>query len=316
MPGAVVHRLLTSLAVLSAVLAVGCGDTTTVVKTVTTEAPKTTTTAAAEPVSEPAATEAQLGDLLTLEGDESTLKMRVTKVLDPLPVGEYDEPEGGNRLVGIEIAIKNMGPQAYADALGNGSTIIVRGDQQSSSTIVSGGPCAGNFGSDVKIAAGDKRVGCIPFEVPAGKRLRSFQFTPNSGFADVTAEWDLRRAPSSTTAAEVDAPASSSPEPEERADSGAGGWTACDANISARRPTTSCGFASNVFYEYWVSGQESSITAYSPATGATYELSCSSDGSDVECSAEDGGAARFSQAAVDAYSQGQADAYARSHDIG
>ena len=296
----------------------GCGQTTTVVKTVTTEAPEKRADAVSASSSEDAA-DAELGDLLTLAGDEATLKVRVTKIIDPLPVGEYDEADAGKRFVGVHFSVKNTGPQPYADALSNGTTLILRGDEQANSTIVSGGPCGGNFGSDVKIAAGDKRAGCVPFEVPAGKRLRSFQFTPNSGFADVTAEWDLRDAePSSAPATPASAPQTPAAPaaPAGGTPSSAGGWTSCDANISARSPGTSCGFASNVFYEYWTAGQSPAIRAYSPASGSTYGLSCSSSGAQVQCTATDGAAVRFSQAAIDAYSQAQADSYAASHDVG
>ena len=94
------------------------------------------------------------------------------------------------------------------------------------------------------------------------------------------------------------------------------GYVHCDANISAKADTTSCGFAANVFYEFWSSGEATALHAYSPATHKTYEVHCTVRKAKVACSTLDGSAVRFSQASVDAYSQSQADHYAATHDLG
>jgi hypothetical protein len=90
----------------------------------------------------------------------------------------------------------------------------------------------------------------------------------------------------------------------------------CDANIAAKAGTTSCVFAENVFYEYWSSQSVTTLQAYSPTTHEAYDVICTAGAGVVTCTTADGGAVRFSQAAVDAYSQAQADAYAASHDLG
>jgi hypothetical protein len=90
----------------------------------------------------------------------------------------------------------------------------------------------------------------------------------------------------------------------------------CDAHISARRGTTTCAFAENVFYGYWTSGRSAVVRAYSPLTGVTYTTSCAAGASEIVCTAGDGGRVRFSRASIDAYSQSQADRYAASHELG
>lgn len=90
----------------------------------------------------------------------------------------------------------------------------------------------------------------------------------------------------------------------------------CDANVSAKTPTTTCGFASNAFYEYWTSGKAERIRAYSPATHRVFSARCTGHGDSVECATSDGGVARFARAAIDRYTQEQADAYAAGHDVG
>jgi hypothetical protein len=94
------------------------------------------------------------------------------------------------------------------------------------------------------------------------------------------------------------------------------GFVQCDANIQARVPTTSCGFAQNAFYEYWTSSQSASISVYSPATGRVYLTACTPGEGWVVCTTNDGGAVKFPQASIDSYSQSQADAYAAAHTTG
>lgn len=91
-------------------------------------------------------------------------------------------------------------------------------------------------------------------------------------------------------------------------------FTACDSNITVRTATTSCAFAQNVFFEYWA-GSGDAISAYSPTTRATYELDCNGV-SRIACTTTGGAEVRFSQSAVDAYTDDQAEAYASRTDLG
>jgi hypothetical protein len=94
------------------------------------------------------------------------------------------------------------------------------------------------------------------------------------------------------------------------------GFVHCDANIQARVPTTSCGFAQNAFYEYWTSGQSASIDVYSPATDSVYLTQCTPGEGWIVCTTADDGAVKFPQGSIDSYSQSQADAYAAAHNTG
>jgi hypothetical protein len=90
----------------------------------------------------------------------------------------------------------------------------------------------------------------------------------------------------------------------------------CDPNIEVKESTTTCGFAENVFWHYWTSGESGSLQVWSPATQSTFATSCESDGEQVVCTTSQDGVVKFPVAAVDLYSQRQADAYAGSHDLG
>ena len=90
----------------------------------------------------------------------------------------------------------------------------------------------------------------------------------------------------------------------------------CDANITAQKGTTNCAFASNVFYEYFVSGEASTIRAYSAMAGRFSRLRCEASSDSVVCRTSERGVVKFPQSAVDSYSREQAQRYARSHDVG
>lgn len=92
-------------------------------------------------------------------------------------------------------------------------------------------------------------------------------------------------------------------------------FSSCDANIAAAGGA-SCAFAENTFYEYYVHQGEGSFSVYSPTTGTTYTVSCGPNGANIVCTNGKGAATRFSQNAVSAYSQTQADRYAATHNVG
>jgi hypothetical protein len=90
----------------------------------------------------------------------------------------------------------------------------------------------------------------------------------------------------------------------------------CDPNIQVKARTTTCGFAQNVFWHYWVSGESRALHVWSPAAQSTFATTCQRDGEHVICTTSDDALIRFPQAAVDVYSEGQAKVYAESHDLG
>jgi hypothetical protein len=94
-------------------------------------------------------------------------------------------------------------------------------------------------------------------------------------------------------------------------------FVSCDANIQAEAGTTTCPFAENVFWTYWTSRESTGpLLVWSPAARASFDTTCNSDGAQVVCTTPDNAEVRFSQAALDRYSQAQADAYASGHDLG
>jgi hypothetical protein len=93
-------------------------------------------------------------------------------------------------------------------------------------------------------------------------------------------------------------------------------YVQCDPNISVKSATTSCGFAENVFYEYWTSDGSDAIEAYSPATGRSFAATCATTAATIVCRTARDAVVRFSTAALGAYDESQADRYAATHDLG
>jgi hypothetical protein len=133
---------------------------------------------------------AGVGDAITLAGQDSGSEMRV-KVLQVIypatPSDQYDSPSTGHVYGAVRIRLTNVGTVAYNDSPSNGAAIIDSKDQQYDSTYGGLEPAL----HSLIIGAGDSRVGFISFEVPEGTKLRTFQFTLDSGFGPETGEWNL-----------------------------------------------------------------------------------------------------------------------------
>lgn len=133
---------------------------------------------------------AKIGDPITLDGYDVTMKVTPVKVLDPAPAGAYDTPGKGKRFVGVDMILQNTGDKPYNDSPSNGAVVVDTNARQWNSTILTGGIC-GEFNS-VTIAPGSKRRGCIPFEVPKNVKLSEFEFTLDSGFGPDAGIWKIK----------------------------------------------------------------------------------------------------------------------------
>jgi hypothetical protein len=96
----------------------------------------------------------------------------------------------------------------------------------------------------------------------------------------------------------------------------------CDDHIRAKRATTSCKFAQNVFYAYWLNEEEPGVfadspglPAYSPAVGEMFYADCTGT-TTIVCRAGDDAVVTFPRDAVDVYTPADAGRYAASADLG
>jgi hypothetical protein len=158
----------------------------------TTEEAEATETTTAETEGE-----AGVGDAIELAGNDPGLVMRVTplEVVDPdedydRSAYSFEAPERGQRYVSIRLRLENVGEIAYDDSPSNGAFMIDTQDQQYEGgfTTYTRDP---DLGSPT-IRPGDRRVGWMTFQIRKRAKLRSFQFTLDSGFGPETGEWTLR----------------------------------------------------------------------------------------------------------------------------
>ncbi len=138
---------------------------------------------------------AGIGDAITLVGSDAELKMRVkvNKVIaNGTPANDFVKPEGGKRLYGVELTLKNAGKAAYSDSPGNGASVIDSEGQEYSASLFGEIAGAQNLTSTT-IAPGDLRKGYVVFEVPGKAKIVKLQMSLDSGFADHHGEWSLTK---------------------------------------------------------------------------------------------------------------------------
>ena len=310
--------VLAGIGALATTLGAGCGATT--VKTVTTTVPSPGGPShSPAPEATPGQTGtglAKVGSSLTLAGSNGLqMKVTVTAYLDPATAGEFETPQQGARFVGVKLQLVNVGQQAYDDSPTNGSKLITNTDEQADATVTTGGSCESP--STVTIAPGDTRVVCIPFEIPAAQRGRTFQFALDSGFADEKGQWSLEGVATSGGA-----------------NGGAGTNTGengaiaslpnqCSPGLAATH-AISCELASNMFYEYHKAVQNGSdrtgLSVWSPPTRRYYTADCSKGTDAITChisgTSDPNAQVKFTQAALDAYTPEDARRYEEKHDLG
>jgi hypothetical protein len=199
-------RLRVVIGIVGCLLVGGCGNKT-IIETVTSSG--NVSTPASHPSSQaPSAStvqssgsqpqQANVGSTITLHGQNGeVLAVTVDGIMDPLAVGSIDQADPGQRYLGVQITLKNVGAVSYSDSPSNGATLLSTINEQATGQIVTGGPCGNDFQSSVNIAPGNTEQGCLPFEMPNGQTPGTFQFTLNSGFADQTGQWSLAGADTS-----------------------------------------------------------------------------------------------------------------------
>jgi len=135
---------------------------------------------------------AHVGDTINLagNGDGEKVAVKIVKVADPARGSDFYSPDKGNRFVAVQFKLTNVGTAAYDDSPSNGAVVVDADGQRFDATIadVTAGP---SMDSGLKMAAGDSALGYIVFEVPKASKLRSVQFTLDSGFAEETGQWQL-----------------------------------------------------------------------------------------------------------------------------
>jgi hypothetical protein len=137
---------------------------------------------------------AQVGSTITLTGNDPGEKMAVTLtrvISHAQPADEFSTPDPGKRFYAVQFRLADTGTAAYSDSPSNGTAVVDADGQSYESTLYNVAGCQSFPGSE-NIAAGDKGLGCIVFEVPARAKITKVQFTLDSGMGPDTGQWDVR----------------------------------------------------------------------------------------------------------------------------
>lgn len=137
---------------------------------------------------------ARVGSTLTLTGNDPGEKMAVTitrVISHAQPADEFSTPDPGKRFYAVQFRLADTGTTAYSDSPSNGAAVVDADGQSYESTLYDVAGCA-SFPGTENIAAGDRGLGCIVFEVPAGAKITKVQFTLDSGMGPQTGQWGVR----------------------------------------------------------------------------------------------------------------------------
>ena len=179
-------RLLCAIATLAALGPAGCGGGD---ESASTGGGATATPAAASGAGKEGPTKVALGAEATLTGLRGEMKVRVTKLVDPLPNPETERPKAGRRFVGVRVTLTNVGKEPYRDAPLNGSMLVTDLPKAANPTILIGGRCTSKLGTKLRMPAGTEKRLCLPFQVKTKAKISAFRFRLNSGFGPETGEW-------------------------------------------------------------------------------------------------------------------------------
>jgi hypothetical protein len=144
--------------------------------------------------SKTASSTARVGSVITLTGNSSGEKMAVavTKIISHAqPASDFDAPPSGKRLYAVQFRLDDTGSAAYSDSPSNGAAVVDTAGQSYQSAIDNAAGCE-SFPGTENIAAGDKGLGCIVFEVPVTAKITKVQFTLDSGLGPQTGQWAVR----------------------------------------------------------------------------------------------------------------------------
>ncbi|MGH3119720.1 MAG: DUF4352 domain-containing protein [Streptosporangiaceae bacterium] len=172
-------------------IAGGAGHTVTTGQVGSTPSATSSSTASA---SSSASSTAKVGSTITLTGNSSGEKMdvTVTRVISHAqPADQFFTPDPGKRFYAVQFRLADTGTAAYSDSPSNGAAAVDAAGQSYQATIGDVAGCE-SFPGTENIAAGDKGLGCIVFQVPDGAKITKVQFTLDSGFGPDTGQWDVR----------------------------------------------------------------------------------------------------------------------------
>jgi len=132
---------------------------------------------------------ASIGGSDTVRGNQpgESLQVQLVSIRDPAS-SSVVQPDPGNRFVGIQLAVRNVGTSTYHDSPSNGTALFSTDGQRSFADVLDAvQPALGTL----TLAPGATASGFITFQVPAGATVARFNLTLDLGFGPQTGTWTL-----------------------------------------------------------------------------------------------------------------------------
>ncbi|MFI6883357.1 DUF4352 domain-containing protein [Streptosporangium canum] len=146
---------------------------------------------AAQEQQPPAGQVAKVGETITVQGltADTTIAVTLDRVIPKgTATNQFLAAKPGNKLVAVELTIKNAGTTVYSDSPILGAAIIDSEGRQHRTALAEIAEGT-SFGGAVTIAVNDSRKGLIVFEVPENAVLAKLQF--GATFSQQKGEWAL-----------------------------------------------------------------------------------------------------------------------------
>jgi Domain of unknown function (DUF4352) len=186
----------TLLLAAAALLLAGCSTSEPTVNTQPVKAPAVANSSTADAPTKTAtsapAKKAKVGDTLELTDRNTHLQVTLVKLVDPVKsTNEFMTPTAGKRFVAVQMRIVNVGTKVFTDDPMSG-TQAKDGDGQvfDASYMPLDTEVGQQMDSGLTLAPGEKTLGVMTFEVPAGVKLVTVEYTNNS-FVGHAVQWTL-----------------------------------------------------------------------------------------------------------------------------
>lgn len=137
------------------------------------------------------ATAAVVGSTISLSGSSGTaIQVTVVKVIDPAAgADEFDQASAGDRLVAVQLQIKNTGTAVYADDPDIDVTLIDSTGQQYQISLNQ--VTEPKLNSGLTLGTGQSTLGVEVFEVGKSVELSGFQYQLQDGLSRSVGQWKL-----------------------------------------------------------------------------------------------------------------------------
>ncbi|MEA2311056.1 MAG: hypothetical protein QOE28_1024 [Solirubrobacteraceae bacterium] len=194
-------RAATAAAIVVSVAVAGCGGSSTATDS-SSQTPATDSAGSGgggggSSASVPKPKQLAVGDATTLKGLHGSMKVQVLKIQDPMPAPPphgliRETPVKGNRFVGVQVKLTNLGSRLYSDSLLNGAGLTTDVAKAARPTILLSGKCRSKFGTSTRVPAGATKTGCLPFQVSKKAKVSAFVLTLDSGYGPEKGTWAVR----------------------------------------------------------------------------------------------------------------------------